>query len=130
LPRTTFGTTRRRSKPWGCGSRPFPLTKGIHVAGVPRLEQGPHDLDVLLRHRLLPQPDGFEGKLPTGEEMLSADPSVCEPREHGADLHSHWEGGTFGLSGELKEGNHRGSSVMELAKIEPEIVEVSPSTAA
>src|SRR5215217_2741031 len=34
------------------------LTKAIHVAGVPRLAEGPHDLHVLLRHRLPAQP-GF-----------------------------------------------------------------------
>src|SRR5215204_1066886 len=38
------------------------LTKGIHVAGVPRLEEGPHDLHVLLRHRLPAQP-GFKSPL-------------------------------------------------------------------
>src|SRR5262245_51790256 len=36
------------------------LTKGVHVASVPRGECGAHDLHVLLRHRLLPQPGGFE----------------------------------------------------------------------
>jgi hypothetical protein len=75
---------------------------------------------------LLPQPHGFEGQPPTGEETLSSDPSGSEVREHRADLHPHREGGTFGLSGELKQSNHRGASVMDFAKIEPEVVEVLP----
>src|SRR5215204_5590566 len=52
------------------------LTKGIHVARVPRLEGGPHDLDVLLRHRLLPQPGGFEGFGLTAAVAPPNDPTV------------------------------------------------------
>ena len=47
---------RERSWP----SEPY-LHEGIDLAGGPRREGGRHDLDVLLRHRLLRKPGGFEG---------------------------------------------------------------------
>src|SRR5215216_584094 len=46
-----------------------------------RLEPPPHDLDVLLRHRLLPQPGGFEGFLAVVEVLLADDP----PRTKGEE---------------------------------------------
>src|SRR5215211_6917830 len=33
----------------------------LHVVSVPGVVPAPHDLDVLLRHRLLPRPGGFDG---------------------------------------------------------------------
>src|SRR5947209_13992074 len=36
------------------------VTEGIHPPRVPRVEAAPYDLYVLLRHRLLLQPHGFE----------------------------------------------------------------------
>jgi hypothetical protein len=62
--------------------------------------------------RLLPQPGGFEGAIPTREETLLGDPTVSEPGEDRANLHSHREAGAFGLSIELNKGNHRVPSVM------------------
>ena len=43
--------------------------ESIHVIAVQGLVHLPHDLDVLLRHRLLPQPGGFDGPvlLATGQ---------------------------------------------------------------
>src|SRR4029078_7353271 len=46
------------------GVRVVQLTKGIHVTGVPRLEHGPHDLHVLLRHRLVREARGVEARRP------------------------------------------------------------------
>ena len=50
---------------------------GIQPAAVVRRERAPHDLDVLLRHRLLPQPGGFEGRVVVPEELDLADFAVA-----------------------------------------------------
>ena len=80
--------------------------------------------DVLLRHRLLQQPGGFEGGIPAGEETLFCDPSVMEPRKDRADLHSHLDRGAFGLPDQLVKGDHGLSSVVKLLQIQAEVVEV------
>ena len=51
---------------WAEETRP-----GIQVAPIESIDQFPHDLDVLLRHRLLRQPGGFEGLAPSHEIHLS-----------------------------------------------------------
>jgi hypothetical protein len=38
------------------------LAKGIHVAGVPRLEQGPHNLHVLLVSPVVGEAGPFQGR--------------------------------------------------------------------
>ena len=45
--------------------------EGFHVAGVHRAVELPHDLHVLLRHRLLRKPGGFEGLGPPRDELQS-----------------------------------------------------------
>src|SRR5947208_5332328 len=47
--------------------------ESIHVARVPRLVAGTHDLHVLLRHRLLPSRGGFQCLVPISEVPLPYD---------------------------------------------------------
>src|SRR5262249_44443926 len=54
------------------------LTKGVHVASVPRRECGKQDLHVLLRHRLLRQPGGFKGFLVVPEVFEHDDLPAAE----------------------------------------------------
>ena len=51
------------------------------VSGPERGEQHVDDLDVLLRHRLLRQPGGFEGLLPLGKGLHPHKPSLPVPRQ-------------------------------------------------
>ena len=50
----------------------------LYVASVERRQGTPHDLHVLLRHRLLRQPRGFEGFLLVPEGLLSHHPLALE----------------------------------------------------
>jgi hypothetical protein len=73
---------------------------------------------------LLPQPGGFKGARPAGEQPQSGDPSIRDSRVNRTNLHSHRDGGTLRLAAELKEPHHPVYSVVQLPKFEPELVEV------
>jgi hypothetical protein len=47
--------------------------RAFSVTAVERLVHPPHDIHVLLRHRLLPQPGVFEGFVPVGVHHLIPD---------------------------------------------------------
>src|SRR5204862_501045 len=55
--------------PFDIGSRPF--EPPLEIASVPCLDPPAHGLDVLLRHRLLREPGGFEG---IGVRGVGSDP--------------------------------------------------------
>ena len=57
------------------------LRRGIDIASVPRFMGAAHDLYVLPRHRLVPQPHGFEGLCPVAVGLEADGPSVA----HGPD---------------------------------------------
>ena len=73
---------------------------------------------------LLPQPGGSRASSQLEKRRCRPILPSVNPAKAAA-ISTLWEGGTFGVR-ELKQGNHRGSSVMEIAKIQPEIVEVLP----
>src|SRR5271166_2574105 len=73
--------------------RVHPLDLRVHQRGhdaesipLPRRVQGPHELHVLLGHRLLLQADGFEGLLRVEVRFRRDDPAILEGPDHGGSL--------------------------------------------
>jgi hypothetical protein len=73
----------------GCESRPADAFGAVFTEGEPGspvapiegVQRSTHRLHVLLRHRLFPQPGGFEGCLPIHESLVALD----EPAAHRED---------------------------------------------
>ena len=63
------------------GVRVHQFRRACHILGVHRPVEPKHHLHVLLRHRLLPQPGGFEGLTLVGEAAESDNLPIAEVRD-------------------------------------------------
>src|SRR5205823_3684774 len=56
---------------------------GVAISAVESVVHPPHDLDVLLRHRLLRKPGGFEGLFPIAVAIHARKKAIADDEEHG-----------------------------------------------
>src|SRR5439155_212304 len=92
------------------------LTNGIHVPRVPCLEGRSHDLHVLLRHRLLRQPHGFEG-LFFAPVVVESHALAVSQRPHRTVDPFHINAGLATLCVNAQHGDDALTSVDELLRI-------------
>src|SRR5262249_36992856 len=95
---------------------------GIHVTRVPCREPSPHDLHVLLRHRLLRKPGGLEGFVPVGVPRASHDEAVTQgPKVPDANVEPRAAGSP--TSGRPNEDEHPVVRVPEPLRLQAKLLE-------
>src|SRR6185295_7691735 len=98
------------------------LGKGLGIIRIPGLECTAHDLDVLLRHRLLRESGGFEGFLGSRVEIRSGDQSLLD-RVDEAVVHLDPRAAAVGLTALVKGGHYPvPSRVDDLHRLVEEVV--------
>src|SRR5262245_61863341 len=94
----------------------------IDVASVERLVAAPHDLDVLLRHRLSRQSHGLEGFAVRGEGSVTDDLAVMH-RPYPTPLLAHADAAALSTRSHLAQGDDIVAGVDELVHVQAYVLE-------
>ena len=118
---TSIGPARSLSIDGILGPEPFDHSRWAGL--VPHLEGAPDDGGIRLRHRLLPQPGGFEGFGAVEEELFADDSPVGNRQEHGPVA---VKPGSAALAGADDMPAHEDAGVPEVEQFSGRKLEVAP----